>query len=269
MLDPWFKRTYPLKHLKKWLYWLGAEHHILRSARAVFFTCEEERRLARQSFWLYRTHEAVSPLGIKEPPGDAEQQKELFLATFPELRGKRLILFLGRLAAKKGCDLAMLAFVCRKEGTLIMAGPDDPADLTWSKAQCSTDPAMAEAPIFWTGMLTGDLKWGALHAAEAFILPSHQENFGLAVVEALACGKPVLISDKVNIWREIAEDGAGLVENDDSKGTMRMVARWFALSAEERAAMGCRARAAFEQRFQIDRATAGLVAQLRGFGVHG
>ena len=269
MLDPWFKRAYPRKHLKKWLYWLGAEHHILRSARAVFFTCEEERRLARQSFWLYRANEAVSPLGIEEPPGDAARQRELFLAAFPELRGKRLVLFLGRLAAKKGCDLAMLAFLGRKEGTLIMAGPDDPASPTWSKARCSTDPAMAEAPVFWPGMLSGDLKWGALHAAEAFILPSHQENFGLAVVEALACGKPVLISNKVNIWREIAEDGAGLVENDDAKGTMRMVARWFVLSAEERLEMGRRARAAFEQRFQIDRATAGLVAQLRGFGVQG
>ncbi len=68
-------------------------------------------------------------------------------------------------------------------------------------------------------MLTGDLKWGAFRAAEAFVLPSHQENFGIAVVEALACGKPVLISDKVNIWREIVEDGAGLCRPRHPGGT--------------------------------------------------
>lgn len=63
-------------------------------------------------------------------------------------------------------------------------------------------------------MLQGDVKWGAVHGCEEFVLPSRQENFAIAVVEALACGKPVLISDQVNIWREIAEDGAGLVGGD-------------------------------------------------------
>ncbi len=114
MLDPWFKRTYPLKHLKKWLYWPWAEYRILRDAKAVFFTCEEERRLARESFWLYRANEAVTPLGIEEPPGDAERQKEMFLARFPALRGRRLVLFLGRLTVKKGCDLLVEAFIERR-----------------------------------------------------------------------------------------------------------------------------------------------------------
>jgi glycosyltransferase involved in cell wall biosynthesis len=269
MLDPWFARAYPRKHLKKWLYWPWAEYPLLRSARAVFFTCEEERRLARQSFWLYRANEAVCPLGIQEPAGEAAHQKELFLATHPELRGQRLVVFLGRLAVKKGCDAAMLAFAHRGDGTLVMAGPDDPASPELAREICAPRAAAAGQPIRWTGMLSGDLKWGALHAAEAFILPSHQENFGLAVVEALACGKPVLISNKVNIWREIEADGAGLVDDDSIPGTERLVDRWFALSAEERAAFGRRARASFEQRFRIDRAAATLVERLRDFGVPG
>ena len=69
------------------------------------------------------------------------------------------------------------------------------------------------------GCCPGEDKWGAFHAADAFVLPSHQENFGVAVAEALACGLPVLISDKVNIWREIQEDGAGLVAEDTEEGT--------------------------------------------------
>ena len=68
MLDPWFKRTYPLKHLKKWLYWPWAEYRVLRDAAAVIFTSEQERIEARESFWLYRVREKISPLGVDPPP---------------------------------------------------------------------------------------------------------------------------------------------------------------------------------------------------------
>ncbi|MBE7212939.1 MAG: glycosyltransferase [Gluconacetobacter diazotrophicus] len=260
MLDPWFKRTYPKKHLKKWLYWPWAEYRVLRDARAVFFTCEEERRLARDSFWLYRANEVVNPLGIEEPPGDAERQREAFLARFPELRGRRLVLFLGRITTKKGCDDLVVAWKQRAEGaTLVMAGPADEGFGDRLRAEAK------DLPVCWTGMLTGDLKWGALHAAEAFVLPSHQENFGIAVVEAMACGKPVLISNQVNIWREVQDDRAGLVAADGPAGTAALLAGWFALSADERDATGRRARASYGRRYQVDQATASLVEKLRGF----
>ena len=63
----------------------------------------------------------------------------------------------------------------------------------------------------WPGMLQADLKWGAFYASDVFALPSHQENFGVAVAEALACGLPVLLSDKVGVWREVENDRAGFV----------------------------------------------------------
>ena len=267
MLDPWFKRTYPRKHLKKWLYWPWAEYHLLREAQAVFFTCEEERQLARESFWLYRANEAIVSLGIEEPPGDTLRRKESFFDKYPGLRGKRLVLFLGRIAEKKGVDSLLTAYEHLRNSRppdveLVMAGPvdEDPMIKRWLTTIYADE-------AHWPGMLTGDSKWGALHAAEVFILPSHQENFGIAVVEALACGKPVLISDKVNIWREIDADGACLVAGDRGLGTLDLLKRWFALSAEERDAMGQRARVSFEKRFHIDRATALLVDQLRKFGV--
>ena len=298
MLDPWFKRTYPKKHLKKWLYWPWAEYRVLRSARAVFFTCEEERRLARESFWLYRVNEAVNALGIEEPPGgkaegrrqkvegreegerlgaihpasdleEAERQKAAFLEKFPELRGRRIVLFLGRLVVKKGSDLLLRAFAelagKPEDAVLVMAGPDDEVDPAFSRQL--REATAGDAGFCWPGMLSGDLKWGALRAAEVFVLPSHQENFGLAVVEALACGTPVLISDKVNIWKEIVEDGAGMVGEDTEAGTRDLLARWFRLSPEERAGMGRRARLSFERRYQIDVATAALVQKLREYGV--
>jgi glycosyltransferase involved in cell wall biosynthesis len=111
-------------------------------------------------------------------------------------------------------------------------------------------------------MLTGDLKTGALWAAEIFALPSHQENFGIAVVEALACGVPALISNKVNIWREIEQDQAGLVENDDETGAFNLLRRWFSLSADQRQEYRAQARCCFANRFEIRRAARSLIALL-------
>jgi glycosyltransferase involved in cell wall biosynthesis len=88
--------------------------------------------------------------------------------------------------------------------------------------------ASPSARIHAVGMLSGDAKWGSLYGCEAFILPSHQENFGIAVAEALACGKPVLISNQVNIWREIIEDGAGLVADDTEEGVEKLLRQFLA-----------------------------------------
>lgn len=87
-------------------------------------------------------------------------------------------------------------------------------------------------------MISGDLKWGMLHLAEAFVLPSHQENFGIAVAEALACGTPVLISNKVNIWREIESDRAGLVDEDDAPGTLRLLENGWPFPCRKRTRCG-------------------------------
>ena len=96
------------------------------------------------------------------------------------------------------------------------------------------------------------MKWGAFYASDAFVLPSHHENFGIAVAEALACGLPVLISDKVNIWREIEADGAGLVNPDTADGTEKSLRQWLALDVEGRRKMAQQARATFERRFTVD-----------------
>jgi glycosyltransferase involved in cell wall biosynthesis len=114
-------------------------------------------------------------------------------------------------------------------------------------------------------MLSGDLKWGALRQAEVFILPSHQENFGIAVVEALACGTPVLISRPVNIWREIESSGAGLVDADTVEGCSRLFVKWLNLTDPARMEMAARAVASFKQYFEITQTAASLVDTIRSF----
>ena len=105
------------------------------------------------------------------------------------------------------------------------------------------------AGLLWTGSLEGTLKWGAFSSSEVFVLPSHQENFGIVVAEALACGLPVIVSDKVNIWREVVGGGAGFVGADTVEGTKSSLLGWAALSAEEIAALRIRARKCFHHKF--------------------
>lgn len=261
MLDPWFKHTYPLKHLKKWLYWPWAEYRLLRDARAVLFTCEEERLQARMSFWLYKVNEAVINYGTKTPPTNAAELRALYAEKFPELQGKRVLLFLSRIQEKKGCDLTIAAFakVAAKDPALhlVMAGPDQSGWVATLKAQAA---ALGIADrISWPGMLGGDLKWGAFYSAEAFVLSSHQENFGIAVAEALGCGLPVLISDKVNIWREIVEDGAGIANPDTLEGTEATLSEWVGKSSPEREAMARQASVTFVSRYTIEAMTNSIV----------
>src|SRR4051812_36965385 len=127
MLDPWFKRQYPLKHLKKWMYWPWAEYRVLRDAKAVVFTCDEERVLARQSFWLYKAAERVVAYGTADPQL-SESQRKKFLEAYPSLREKRFLLFLSRIHRKKGCDLLLQAFSSvyrdHHDHRLVIAGPD-------------------------------------------------------------------------------------------------------------------------------------------------
>jgi glycosyltransferase involved in cell wall biosynthesis len=261
MLDPWFNRAYPLKRLKKSLYWPWAEYRVLRDAAAVLFTSEDERLLARQSFWPYRARERVVSYGTRLPPQEAAPLRDAFLATHPELRGKRVLLFLGRLHAKKGCDLMVEAFarVAKEEPSLhlLMAGPDQTGWVSDLKARAET-LGLADR-ITWPGMLAGDAKWGAFYCSEAFMLPSHQENFGISVAEALGCGLPVLISDKVNIWREVLAAQTGFVAEDSEAGTLKNLKAWLALSAEGRIAMSQRTRELFAERFSVEQMATSLI----------
>jgi glycosyltransferase involved in cell wall biosynthesis len=170
-------------------------------------------------------------------------------------------LFLSRIHEKKGCDLLLQAFArvaaVEPDLHLVLAGPDQTG---WvARLQALAEEQGIAGRVTWPGMLRNDMKWGAFYAAEAFVLPSHQENFGIAVAEALGCGLPALISDKVNIWREVESSGAGLVAPDTLAGTRELLEQWLALAPERRAAMGAAARELFMRRFTVDAMANGLL----------
>jgi glycosyltransferase involved in cell wall biosynthesis len=264
MLDPYFKRRFPAKHAKKWLYWLLNDYWLLRRAFCVLFTTQTEADLARQSFWLSRWTPMVVALGAEPPPRDPAISIPAFYDCCPEVsaRGpglelRRFLLFLGRIDPKKGCDLLLQAFatIAADEPALhlVMAGPDA---ANWQLSlHAIAERAGAGDRVHWPGMLRGDAKWGAFAACEAFILPSHQENFGIAVVEALASVRPVLLSNQINIAADIAADGCGLVEPDTLAGTTRLLQRWLALDPARRDEMSRRALTTFAMRYDMRRNT--------------
>jgi glycosyltransferase involved in cell wall biosynthesis len=257
MLDPYFKRRYPTKHLKKWLYWASAEYWVLRNAERALFTTSIERDLARKSFWLSSWNPMVMALGSEPPPSDTARLLAAFHARVPSIGSHRFLLFLGRIDRKKGCDLLIEAFaaIADQDPTLhlVMAGPD--ATNWQADLQSTAEAAGCGNRVHWPGMLRGDAKWGAFAACEAFILPSHQENFGIAVVEALASGKPVLLSDQINIAPDIKSDSSGFVEIDTFEGTKKLLETWSSTPQDVKKHMAANALKTFAGRYDMRRNT--------------
>ena len=234
MLDPWFKKAYPLKHFKKQLYWWWIQGKILENAFAVCFTTEEERTLARNTFWPYQCKEVVTGLGVGDPPGEGKSQIFTFQKQFPQTRGKEILLYMGRIHPKKGLDLLLKAFVSQKRANdlLVIGAPISKEDSYYK--QLRKEFKGKEEQILWTDMIEGDLKWGALRSADSLILPSHQENYGMVVAEACSVGTPVLLTNKVNLYQEILEYDAGLIELDTQRGVDQLVSQWIKGSIQEK-----------------------------------
>jgi glycosyltransferase involved in cell wall biosynthesis len=153
------------------------------------------------------------PIGIDLTPYQQLSSGENFYARYPDLREKRLLLFLSRFHPKKGLDLLLPAFAqVQKEvpdSVLLMAGDGEPTYVTQLKKQAHS-LGIADK-IVWMGFLEGREKLETMNAADIFVLPSYSENFGIAAVEAMAAGLPVVVSDQVGIHHEVERATAGKI----------------------------------------------------------
>ncbi len=250
MMDPWFRRAYPAKHWLKQIFWTLFDGRLMRHARAALFTCEGEMILARGQFLGHPYRERVARYGAGAAPDDDGTQTAKFRSKLPALGDRPYLLFLARIHPKKGCDLLIRAFAAvAPDLDLVMAGPDQ---VGWMGELQSLALRLGVGDrIHWPGMLSGPAKWGALRGAEAFVLPSHQDTFGVAVGEALGCSTPVLTTDKVNVWREISNTGAGFVETDSQDGIETLLRSYLALDPPERDRMRAAARTCFTAHFDV------------------
>lgn len=265
MLDPYFNKD-KLKYVKKLPFWFLIERNVISMAHSVVFTSKEEKYLASQSFPFYRANPTICTLSVSATKTSPAYLKRMFYEHYPQLEGKRFALFLSRINQIKGVDLLIEALgklsVLPDDFLLIIAGPDY-SGLQDKLVKRSEELGISDR-VIWVGMLRGDMKWGAYYSSEIFILPSHHESFGIVVAEALSTGTPVLITDKINIWREIVAEKAGLVETDSVEGIQTLLEQWFTLSDEKKESMCTSANRCYSHHFPIDAAVSELETILLG-----
>lgn len=206
MLDRWSLRQ---SSFKKSLYLKIMLNGIFARASGFHFTSLGEKNHSPQFGEVDKSF--VVPLGVLELlPKNIE--KNILFAEYPHVIEKRLILFLSRIHYKKRPEIAIKAFAKMQEGIsdvlLVMAGPCDEKYLQKLKSLCLE--LHIQDKVIFTGMLDHSEVIQMLSIADIFILPSYQENFGIAVVEAMAAGCPVIVSDKIDLASEIDKYGAGI-----------------------------------------------------------
>lgn len=210
-LDPFLyyqSRNYWIKRLYERL----VDFPNINSASALHFTAEDEYQLIKPL--KLKPIPWVIPLGLNVTdysfPNKGDFKHKLGLN-----REEKIILYLGRLHFKKGIDILIESFSLlsneRNDVKLVIAGPDNDGYIKVVKEWISK--AGIQDKVIFTGLIEGNDKFSAFQDADVFLLPSYSENFGITIVEAMLFESPVVISNKVNIWREIQDAGAGIVTN--------------------------------------------------------
>ena len=241
-LEPW---SMTQKSLRKRVFWQVSGKGMLRRAAAIHYTTEAERLSTERLLGL--NHGKVIALGIESNSATSSTDARLD-HHFPELVGGPYALVLSRLHPKKGLDVLIDAFLSLVQvqkfahWRLIIAG-DGPVDYVLKlKAM-----AGASSQIMFTGWLDGEKKDAVLSGASLLVLPSHQENFGLCVMEALSHSVPVLVSPHVNLAEEIVLANAGWIATVDKHALMTRLAE--VLSDEEQRSRRGRAGKQLAQKY--------------------
>lgn len=261
MLDPWFCEKSPAKYLARKISWKLIEGPLLNRSHAVLFTSEVEMLRACNAFPDHNYHGAIIGYGASDParhhPIEIEKRRQPYL------------LFLGRLHHKKGIDLILKALSeikSEERPHIKIAGPDEENRLAQLKGIARR--LGVSDRITWAGPTFGEEKAILLREAEAFILPSHQENFGISVAEALAVGTPVLISNQVAIWKSVEKTGAGIIAEDTVSGVKALLMKWQSTPENARYVMRKQARHLFMQQYDVAHNAPALVNQLQSLIAH-
>jgi glycosyltransferase involved in cell wall biosynthesis len=251
-LDPWSMTQKPLR---KRIFWRVSGKAMLRRAAAVHYTTEAEKLATERLLGL--NHGRVIALGIE---GNTPSSTDELALHFPVLGQHPYVLVLSRLHPKKGLDVLIDAFLSLiKDGKLaqwrlVLAGdgPEDYLLKLKSKVACSSHPDR----ILFTGWLEGEKKNAVLSCASLLVLPSHQENFGLCVMEALSHSVPVMVSPSVNLAAEVAEANAGWIVRTNKNALAEKLVE--ALTDEHELARRGRAGQALSRKYSWDNAASAL-----------
>jgi glycosyltransferase involved in cell wall biosynthesis len=247
MAEPWALRH---KALKKAIYTALVEGKNLRRAACLHALSRPEighlRALAPKAPVCF------VPNGVNLAPFDDLPARAALEADHPELAGKFVVLFFGRLHVKKGLDLLADALADAApdfpELHVVLAGTDDGA-LAPFRARCEARGVHSRST--WVGHVSGERARQVWGAADAFVLPSYSEGFSMAVLEALACKLPALITTACH-FPELAAAGGGLVVEPTAERVTRGLRSLLERSPNEREALGLRGRALVESQYTWD-----------------
>lgn len=235
-LDPWSMKQ---KSFRKKVFWQAGIKKMLSEAAAIHYTTQAEQNAVEGSLGM--SHGFVVPLGVEVVPMDRTLAQAKLVKYFPELAGHPFVLSLSRLHPKKGLEVLQDAFLSLmqaenfKDVRLVLAGEGEDNYEQFLKSRIQSHPAAGS--VVFPGWLENERKDAALQNAALLALPSRQENFGVCVMESLACGVPVLISPQVNLSQQIETAGAGWVAELNEK-SLQSVMREALSSPTERAARG-------------------------------
>lgn len=241
MLDLWALRQ---KRVKKALYAALIEaRNLQRAACLRALTMDEVHDYRRVGL---TNPVAIVPTGVEVPPGITG---DLFWETYPHLAGRRIVLFLGRIHQKKGLALLLEAWSRMPRSAddvhVVVAGPDD-GNLETLKQIVET--LGIQSSVTFAGMLNGEQKWSALRAASVFVLPSYSEGFSVAVLEALAMGVPVIVTEQCH-FPEVKEQHCGLVIQPDVEQVEQALTEFLRMPPEQAVHMGQLGKELIEKRF--------------------
>ncbi len=204
--------------------------------RAAAIHCLSPKEEAEIAGLRLRPPVIIEPNGIDDSEFGELPPAGAFRGRYPVIGSRPLVLFLGRLDPKKGLDLLVPALAATevKDAVLAIAGPDEQGCRRATEALVRAQEIRDR--VVFTGMLRGRERIEALADADLFALPSNHENFGVVVIEALAAGTPVLVSDRVALCREIAAAGVGETVPLSVEPLAAALTRWLRDDAMRKAA---------------------------------
>lgn len=227
------------------------EQPILRNAAAVHYTSRQEQRQAEDAG--VRARGVVIPLGVDVTQFQKLPDAAVFLKRFPEAAGRPIVLFLSRIDPVKGLDLLLPAFGKARErhpdALLAIAGGGGANYIAQLQEQVRR--LGIGGAVLWAGRLEGELKLAALAAATAFVLPSYSENYGVALVEALAAGLPCVTTEGVAVSDDVREQDAGIVVRAEMEPLSEALDRLLG-DAALRSRLGANARRLAAERFSVE-----------------
>ena len=253
-LDPFFSRNFKKKFKKK-IYWYLIEKRNLLNSKSLLLTTNEEKKLLNRTYVnTDGIKKELVKYGISKKKINKRYAKNIFFKKFPKLKSQEFLLFLGRFHEKKGCEILIKSLKklikLKFRYHILLIGPESAEK---NRLRLIAKKNGVNNYLHWSESIHGDLKWGAILNSKAMVLSSHGENFGVSLVESLSLSKPVITTNKVNIYKKILNYKAGFVSNNTVSDYSKILLNFNNLSNKKIQQMSFNSFKCFDENFNLSK----------------